>query len=620
MSRRSHLLVLLLFLSIGAYCYLSADHGPAQAPTTRTQQTERPPALSPEEIQRQFAALEKDKEAGLAKLGTIEAATQLRERAAVSTYAAREPLRLARQSYWAKVLSTNWPVYQKLHAEAVTSPRGAVPCTICNGRGKMDFCVVCNGSGKCQTCGGTGHLPNGQLCPDCLGSGMCYFCEGTGKMACPFCDDGEIYSKMPPPPNLLPIYCQPPVTSVATTGQPRNTDTSVLPPEALERSQAPVNPKDFAPPQAVPRNRFIMLSALLFLLFLGILVGVRRLNGQLQRQAALDRQAAEDASREKRIFEDPTLKTFFCELQLGLHASPTEFVPDAVAALRTMHHEVSITKLDLASASEEFFDSAPSNFLWLRTCLSEVNRTTDHAQRRKLLLEFSEEVRPGKVACLLPALRSFWMLSFALEGFTRQLCRNNSHVTPSALRTVEGALDMLETLCASGLRPDLAGNPPIRLLAVDDNPVCLRSMSFALKKVFPEPDLAGEGYAALALVDQHNYDVIFLDVEMPGLDGFEVCAKIRESQLKKQTPVIFVTRHSDFNSRAESVQVGGQDLIGKPFLPAEVVVKTLMFALRGRLESAAAKAQDEAENPDNHDPSDKSANASEATAVTAASA
>src|SRR5690348_14290290 len=110
--------------------------------------------------------------------------------------------------------------------------------------------------------------PTGRRCYPRIGR-CTKSCEGTGKMACPFCDDGEIYSKMPPPPNLLPIYCQPPVTSVATTGQPRNTDTSVLPPEALERSQAPVNPKDFAPPQAVPRNRFIMLSTLLFLLFLG---------------------------------------------------------------------------------------------------------------------------------------------------------------------------------------------------------------------------------------------------------------------------------------------------------------------------------------------------------------
>jgi len=314
------------------------------------------------------------------------------------------------------------------------------------------------------------------------------------------------------------------------------------------------------------------------------------------------------------------MRTFFVELNLSLHAPPTEFVPDAVAALRAMRREVSELKLDLAAASQTFFESAPGNFLWLRTCLAEVNRATDQAQRQRLLQEFSEDVRAAKVACLVPALRSYWLLSFALEGFTRQLSRKPAHVTPSTLRTLEGALDMLEALCVDNLRPDLASNPPIRLLAVDDNAVCLRSMSLALKKVFSEPDLAPEGKTALALVDQHNYDVIFLDVEMPGLDGFEVCTKIRQSELNKNTPVVFVTRRGDFNSRAESVVVGGQDLIAKPYLPSEITVKTLMFAFRARLEADRIKAAAAAENSDDHDMTDESTNASEVTADTAVSA
>jgi len=116
-------------------------------------------------------------------------------------------------------------------------------------------------------------------------------------------------------------------------------------------------------------------------------------------------------------------------------------------------------------------------------------------------------------------------------------------------------------------------------------------MSFALKKVFSEPELAPEGKTALSLVEQNVYDVIFMDVDMPGMDGFEVCTNIRQSKLNKETPVVFVTRHSDFDSRAKSVLVGGQDLIGKPYLPSEITVKTLMMVLRARLEVDAAKAK-----------------------------
>jgi len=295
--------------------------------------------------------------------------------------------------------------------------------------------------------------------------------------------------------------------------------------------------------------------------------------------------------QEKVIVEHPTMRAFFSELQHGLNSASTQFVPEAILALRTTQGQINETTIDIAAASRDFFSAAPGNFIWLRTCLAEVNRAPDEAGRRRLLVEFSEEVRPPKIVSRVPALRSFWLLTFAAEGFAKQLSQRVSEVTPSALRTLEGTVDMLEMLCVGGLRSDLASDPPIRLLSVDDNAVCLRSMSLALKKVFSELDLAPEGRTALALTGKHAYDVIFLDVDMPGMNGFEVCAKIRESHLNRNTPVVFVTRHSDFESRAKSSFVGAQDLIGKPYLPAEITVKALMMALRSRIEREKEKAK-----------------------------
>jgi CheY-like chemotaxis protein len=596
MNRRFHLIALLCFLVIGTYWASTRGHEIAPAPAIAAEPVAQAPTLSQAEIRRQFEALAKDKAATLAKLGAEESNARMRAQAGSKTYEVREQLQLARQPYWTKVLSTNWAVYQKLHAEAVGSDKHTARCTICDGRGKLDFCVMCNGSGKCQTCGGTGRAADGGLCPDCLGSKTCYLCDGSGRMACPFCDDGEIYAKLPAPSNVLPIYCQPPGHVIAATPHPSpSTDTSTLSPEELARSQAPVNPADLPPAQSAVRGGWIVLSTVALLVIFGILRLVKNFNGLLETKAVRARQAQEDALREKRIFEDPSMVNFFAELQHGLRGAATEFVPDAIAALRTMSRAASETKLDLAEASRDFFESAPANFMWLRTVLAEVSRATDVAKQGKLLLELSEEVRPAKVACLVPSLRSYWLLSFALEGFLRQLSRKASEVTPSALLTVEGALDMLEQLSVGGVRPDLASNPPIRLLAVDDDAVCLRAMSFALKKVFSEPELAPEGKTALDLVDKNVYDVIFLDVDMPGMDGFEVCTNIRQSRLNKETPVVFVTRHSDFDSRAKSVLVGGQDLIGKPYLPSEITVKTLMITLRARLEIDAAKAAKAAE-------------------------
>src|SRR5207244_617685 len=100
--------------------------------------------------------------------------------------------------------------------------------------------------------------------------------------------------------------------------------------------------------------------------------------------------------------------------------------------------------------------------------------------------------------------------------------------------------------------------------------------------------LAADAQAALALASRLRYDVIFLDIEMPGMDGFELCSKIHETDPNRNTPVVFVTSHTDFNTRAKSSLVGGNDFIGKPFLIFEVTVKALTLLLRTRLQPAGA--------------------------------
>src|SRR6266478_7706375 len=133
-------------------------------------------------------------------------------------------------------------------------------------------------------------------------------------------------------------------------------------------------------------------------------------------------------------------------------------------------------------------------------------------------------------------------------------------------------------------------------MAVDDDPISRRTVSMSLKKVAQTPDLAEHGEAALQLAERQAYDAVFLDVEMPGLDGFEVCTRIHQIPANRLTPVVFVTGHSDFESRATSTSSGGRDLIAKPFLSAEITVKALTLLLRGRLEREKAGREEVAKD------------------------
>jgi CheY-like chemotaxis protein len=169
-----------------------------------------------------------------------------------------------------------------------------------------------------------------------------------------------------------------------------------------------------------------------------------------------------------------------------------------------------------------------------------------------------------------------------LQGLLKQFSLKASNATPSGMRTAAAALDLLEILCKNPSRPDLATVPPVRMLAVDDDAITRRAVSLCLKKAFNEPDVAPEGRTALALAEQQSYDIIFLDIEMPGMDGLELCARIHETAQNRSTPVVFVTSHTDFESRAKSAMLGAQDLIGKPFLTFEITVKALTVVLKAR--------------------------------------
>ena len=175
-------------------------------------------------------------------------------------------------------------------------------------------------------------------------------------------------------------------------------------------------------------------------------------------------------------------------------------------------------------------------------------------------------------------------MSAALEGLLRKMLQNSEHATPSALATVASAVDLLNDLCVPGLKADLAINPPIHMLVVDDDLVARRALVGALQTAFKKPESAENGEAALALALEKAFDVIFLDVVMPGMDGFEVCSRIRATVPNRATPVVFVTGRNDFSARAQMSRNGGDDLMGKPFLTAEITVKALTFALRGRLQ------------------------------------
>ena len=119
-----------------------------------------------------------------------------------------------------------------------------------------------------------------------------------------------------------------------------------------------------------------------------------------------------------------------------------------------------------------------------------------------------------------------------------------------------------------------------KIKLVDDEILSRRAISYALEKASLASVNLEDPAVALSMATDTPYDLIFLDVQMPGMDGFELCTRIRALPLNKTTPIIFVTSLTDFKSRAKSSLSGGNDLIAKPFMFIELTVKALTHILR----------------------------------------
>jgi putative two-component system response regulator len=101
------------------------------------------------------------------------------------------------------------------------------------------------------------------------------------------------------------------------------------------------------------------------------------------------------------------------------------------------------------------------------------------------------------------------------------------------------------------------------ILIVDDNLVSLKQISALLSNDY-DVSLAKSGELALQICAQKQPDLILLDVEMPGMDGFETIARMKADERLKQVPVIFLTGNNDAETKAKCLGAGAVDILTKP--------------------------------------------------------
>ena len=239
-----------------------------------------------------------------------------------------------------------------------------------------------------------------------------------------------------------------------------------------------------------------------------------------------------------------------------------------------------------AELRKSFVESLPATLVTLRAGLQNLTKADNETTRLKQIYELYRRIHALNGNAGLAGLVLIAQMSAALEALLKELYEKPKNINPSSLRTIATAVDFLGFLFERGTLPEKQEIPPARILVVDDEDISRRAIVYALEKAQLESVNVGDPNVGLKLLMQNQFDLVFLDVDMPDMTGFELCTRLRGLPHHKKTPVVFVTVLSDFDNRTNSTMAGGNDFIAKPFLFIELTVKALIHVLRGKLQPA----------------------------------
>jgi len=230
----------------------------------------------------------------------------------------------------------------------------------------------------------------------------------------------------------------------------------------------------------------------------------------------------------------------------------------------------------------DFIASLPSTLVSLRTVLQGLSRADNEAARLKQIQELFHQTHSLSSNAGIASAADIALFADALEALLKELQDKPNNINVSTLRTTASAVDFMGVLFGNVNMPT-RHHPPAEALVVDDEAISRRAVTFALEKAQMKSLAVEDPVKAVDYLTQKRFDLIFLDVDMPNMSGFELCTKIRTLPQYAKTPVVFVTGLNDLESRANSTMSGGNDFIAKPFLFIELTVKALMHVLRSRI-------------------------------------
>jgi CheY-like chemotaxis protein/pSer/pThr/pTyr-binding forkhead associated (FHA) protein len=175
-------------------------------------------------------------------------------------------------------------------------------------------------------------------------------------------------------------------------------------------------------------------------------------------------------------------------------------------------------------------------------------------------------------------------LATACAALVKDSRTRAGRIEPSVVTTLKQASETITALLDPRALKKVKAPLSPRTLIVDDDQNVVETLDRSLKSAHFQSSSCATAEQALDLLQRERFDLVLLDISMPGLSGFDLCAKIRETTTNKKTPVIFMTGADSVENRAQSSITGGDDFLTKPLNMFELGVKASSWVCRSQLE------------------------------------
>lgn len=133
-------------------------------------------------------------------------------------------------------------------------------------------------------------------------------------------------------------------------------------------------------------------------------------------------------------------------------------------------------------------------------------------------------------------------------------------------------------------------SPEKRILVIDDEPDLVELVTYHLKKEGFTVDTAFDGETALVMIRNGHYDLITLDLMLPGMQGFELCRLLRADPNTDSVPIIIISAKGEEVDRIIGLEIGADDYMSKPFSPRELIARIKALLRRAEKKKPAFDA------------------------------